>query len=57
MTDAQKFIFDLKGFLVLPGVLKDDEIQALKVQVEKMRTAPESLPPHQRALRVERLNS
>jgi len=50
MTDEQKFIFDLKGFLVLPGVLKDDEVQGLKVQVEKIRTDPASLPPHQRAL-------
>jgi hypothetical protein len=48
MTEEQKFIFDLKGYLLIPEVLKPSEIAALKVQIETIRTDPESLPPHER---------
>ncbi|NKB70215.1 MAG: hypothetical protein GKR89_24350 [Candidatus Latescibacteria bacterium] len=33
MTDEQKFIFDLKGWLLIPGVLSDDEIAPIKEHV------------------------
>jgi len=33
MTDEQKFFFDLKGWLLLPGVLSESEIAAIKEHV------------------------
>lgn len=48
MTDEQKFAFDLKGYLLMPGVLTADEIKAIKVQIEALRTCPETLAPHER---------
>ena len=30
MSDEQKFIFDLKGWLLIPGVLNDAEIATVK---------------------------
>ena len=48
MTEEQKFIFDLKGYLLIPEVLEPSEITALKTQIETIRTEPESLPLHER---------
>ena len=48
MTEEQKFIFDLKGYLLIPEVLKSSEIAALKAQIDTIRTDPESLPLHER---------
>ena len=48
MTEEQKFIFDLKGYLLIPEVLTTSEITALKAQIETIRTDPEALPPHER---------
>lgn len=33
MTDAQKFLFDLRGWILLPEVLTADEIEPLKAEV------------------------
>ena len=33
MSDEQKFIFDLKGWLLIPGVLNDAEIATVKEPV------------------------
>lgn len=33
MTDEQKFFFDLKGWITLPGVLSDDDIAVMKEEV------------------------
>ena len=30
MTAEQKFFFDLRGWILLPGVLSDDEIGAMR---------------------------
>lgn len=50
LTDAEKIRFDLKGYLIFPGVLDGDEIGRLKEQTERIRTDPESLPPAERQL-------
>ena len=34
MTEYEKFLFDLKGFLVIPGVLTDDEIQSVREHID-----------------------
>lgn len=33
MTEEQKFFFDLKGWITLPAVLSEDEIEAMKAEV------------------------
>ena len=33
MTDEQKFFFDLRGWLLLPSVLNEDEIEVMKAEV------------------------
>lgn len=48
MTQDQKFIFDLRGWLLIPGVLDQGHLQACREHLEILRTAPEKLAPHQR---------
>lgn len=48
MTDEQKFIFDLKGWIAVPGVLTDDEIEIAKAHVIALREDPESVDPLER---------
>ena len=50
LTEEQKFIFDLKGYLVLPGVLDESLVSQLKDQIDKFENNPEALPPQERAL-------
>ncbi len=49
MTEYEKFLFDLKGFLVIPGVLTDDAIQSVREHIDVYMKDPGSLPEHQRA--------
>ena len=30
LTDEQKYLFDVRGWLLVPGVLSDDEIEAMR---------------------------
>jgi hypothetical protein len=48
VTDVQKFVFDLKGWLLLPAVLADDEIAAIKDHVFRLRYDHDSLKPTDR---------
>ena len=41
MTDEQKFIFDLKGWIAIPGVLSEDEIDSVKAHVIAQKENPE----------------
>ena len=50
MTDEQRYVFDLKGYLLIPEALRAGEVSALKDQIETIRHEPESLPPHERSL-------
>lgn len=49
MSDYEKFLFDLKGFLVIPNVLTDEEIRTVREHTEIYAKNPESLPEHHRA--------
>ena len=49
MSDYEKFLFDLKGFLVIPSVLSDEEIAIARDHVETYMKTPESLPDHHRS--------
>ena len=33
MTDEQKIFFDLRGWLLLPSILSDDDIEEMKAEV------------------------
>ena len=48
MTEEQKFVFDLKGWIAIPGVLDDDEIEAVKAHVIALKEDPDSLDPLER---------
>ena len=50
LTEEQKFIFDLKGYILLPGVLDMDLVNRLKDQIDKLENDPESLPVTERSL-------
>ena len=48
MTEEQKYLFDLNGFLVVPGVLTASECQTLREFVVTLNQQPHSLPDHER---------
>jgi hypothetical protein len=50
LTEEQKFILDLKGYLVIPEVLSHDLINRLKDQIDRLESDPDSLPIEQRSL-------
>ena len=49
MTVEQKFVFDLKGWVLLPGVLEPDLIRAIDEHIETLVKKPDSLPAHLRS--------
>ena len=48
MSEEQKFLFDLKGWVLIPGVLEPNLLEALRQHVVKLRQDAESLPAHER---------
>ena len=50
MTEEQKFLFDLNGFLVIEDVLTREECKALTEQIYYMKHDPEHLPPLHRSV-------
>lgn len=50
LTEEQKFTFDLKGYIVLPGALEPALVARLKARVETLENEPEALPAHERSL-------
>jgi hypothetical protein len=50
LTEREKVLFDLKGFLLFPAVLSDAEMAPLKQQCEKLHADPDSLSPAERCL-------
>ncbi len=49
MSDYDKFLFDLKGFLVIPSVLPEEEIRTVREHTKIYVKDPDSLPTHHRA--------
>lgn len=47
MTDEQRYLFDLQGFLVLPGVLKADELDTMQRQMTELGPAEPQNNPEQ----------
>ena len=48
MTEAQKYLFDLKGFIALPGLLAEEELQEIRAHQMKFLYERESLPVDER---------
>ena len=45
MTDEQKFVFDLKGWIAIPSVLTSDEIEVIKAHIVALKEDPDSIDP------------
>ena len=50
MSDRDRVLFDLKGYIIKPAVLTASEIKSIKEFTLRQKEDPESLPPHQRHL-------
>ena len=50
LTDREKVLFDLKGYLLFPSVLSEEEIAPIKAQCEQLHQDSEELPPSDRKL-------
>lgn len=48
-TDEQKYLFDLRGWLLIPGVLSGAECTEMKAFCEQLHRDPESLPERERS--------
>jgi len=49
MSDYEKFMFDLKGFMVIPNVLTQDEVETVRAHLDVYSKDVDSLPEHHRA--------
>ena len=48
LTDEQKYLFDTRGWLLVPGLLADVEVALMKDYALRVQNDPESLPEHER---------
>lgn len=49
MTDYERFMLDLKGWVLIPDVLTPAQVSDIRAHVDRYHADPDSLPPHQRA--------
>lgn len=45
MTEEQKFLFDLRGWMLIPAVLDSPQIEAVRAHVETLAADPQALDP------------
>ncbi len=50
MTEEEKFLFDLNGYILREAILSSDEILEIKDQIERIHNDAESLPEGSRAV-------
>jgi len=50
LTEQEKVLFDLKGYLLFPAVLTEQEMAPIREQCESLRQDPEKLPASDRVL-------
>ena len=48
-TQEQKYLFDMRGWLLVPGVLSGDELAEMQEFGYRLRHEPESIPAHERS--------
>ncbi|MFT5368640.1 MAG: hypothetical protein ACI8V2_003606 [Candidatus Latescibacterota bacterium] len=49
LTQEQKYTFDTRGWLLVPGVLSDTEIEDMREYALRVKHNPDSLPEHQQS--------
>ena len=49
LTQEQKYIFDARGWLLIPGVLTDDEVEEIRDFCLRLRLSPDSIPAHEQS--------
>ena len=49
LTQEQKYLFDTRGWLLVPGLLADDEVVQMRDYALRVQNDPESLPEHERS--------
>ena len=49
LTQEQKFVFDARGWLLVEGVLEEDEIEAMRDFCYRLKREPELIEPAQRS--------
>ena len=49
LTEEQKYLFDARGWLLIPGVLSEDEVEEMRAYALRLHSDPESLPEHERS--------
>ena len=49
LTEEQKYLFDARGWLLIPGVLSEDEVEEMRAFALRLHSDPESLPEHERS--------
>lgn len=50
LTDEQRWLFDTKGWVLLPSLLSEDELKPVREHLYKFVREPDSLPAHERWL-------
>jgi hypothetical protein len=48
-TEDQKYLFDIRGWIAIPGVLTDDEVEDMRDFCYRLKREPDSIPPDQRS--------
>ncbi len=49
LTQEQKYLFDKGGWLLIPGVLKGEELEQMRDFGYRLKHSPESIPEHERS--------
>lgn len=49
LTPEQKYLFDMRGWLLIPGVLSDDEVAEMRDFAVRLHHDPESIPEYERS--------
>ena len=47
LTEEQKFVFDTQGWLMIPGLLSEDDLKEMREFCYQLVNDKEALPPHQ----------
>ena len=48
-TPEQRYLFDTQGWLLIPGLLSEDEVEEMRAFCYRLHQEPESLPEPQRS--------
>ena len=49
LSEDQRFVFDTRGWLLLPGLLTDEQIRAMRDFCYCLKNDPDSIPAHHRS--------